>query len=105
MTDLVAETDVVRAFGDASAAMAVETATAGAVNQAALIAAAIPVFGLIGQDFLGAFAYAQANNLLSINELAATHAATALTSYAGAAAYEQAEDTSVTEFGAIGRTV
>ncbi|MFI5717455.1 hypothetical protein [Nocardia sp. NPDC051750] len=105
MTDLVAESHAVRVFGDASASMAAETATAGAVNQAALIAAAIPVFGLIGQDFLAALAYAQANNLLSVNELAAVHAATALTSYEGAAAYDLTEDASVTELGAIGRTV
>lgn len=102
MTELVTESDVVCAFGDASAALAVETATAGGVNQAALIAAAIPVFGLIGQDFLAAFAYAQANNLRSVNELAAVHAATALTSYEGAAANELTEDIAVAEFGAIG---
>lgn len=105
MTDLVAESHVVRTFGDASAALAVETAVAGAVNQAALIAAAIPVFGLIGQDFLAAFAYAQANNLMSVNELAAVHAATALTSYEGATAYELTEEASAADFGAIGRTV
>lgn len=103
MTDLVAESDIVRAYGDASASMAVETATAGAANQAALIAAAIPVFGLIGQDFLAAFAYAQANNLLSVNELAAVHAATAMTSYEGAAAYDLSEENTVTDFGAVGR--
>ncbi|WP_442790748.1 hypothetical protein [Nocardia sp. NBC_01329] len=83
--------------------MAVETATVGATNQAALIAAAVPVFGLIGQDFLAAFAYAQANNLMSVNELAAVHAATALTSWEGATAYELTEEAAVTEFGAIGR--
>ncbi|WP_280421223.1 hypothetical protein [Nocardia carnea] len=105
MTDLVADSHIVREFGNASAALAVETATAGAVNQAALIAAAIPVFGLIGQDFLAAFAYAQANNLRSVGELAAVHAATALTSYEGAAAYDSTEEASVTEFGGIGRTV
>ncbi|MFI9533951.1 hypothetical protein ACIG56_11945 [Nocardia fusca] len=102
MTDLVAETEVVRRFGDASASLAVEAATAGAANQTALIAAAIPVFGLIGQDFLAAFAIAQANNLASVNELAAVHAATALTSYEGIAAYEATEAASVTGFGAVG---
>lgn len=102
MTDLVVESEVVRRFGDASAALAVETATAGATNQAALIAAAIPVFGLIGQDFLAAFAFAQANNLASVNELAAVHAATAMTSYEGIAAYEATEAASVTGFGAVG---
>ncbi|MEV3964169.1 hypothetical protein AB0M34_25315 [Nocardia sp. NPDC050193] len=102
MTDLVAESEVVRRFGDASATLAVETATVGAANQAALIAAAIPVFGLIGQDFLAAFAFAQANNLASVNELAAVHAATAMTSYEGIAAYEATEAASVAGFGAVG---
>ncbi|WP_328395534.1 hypothetical protein [Nocardia sp. NBC_00416] len=103
MTDIAAESHIVRGYGDASTSMAVETATAGAANQAALIAAAIPVFGLIGQDFLAAFAYAQANNLMSVNELAAVHAGTALTCYEGATAYELTECSTASEFGAIGR--
>nr|WP_280433870.1 hypothetical protein [Nocardia carnea] len=83
--------------------MAMETAAAGSIDQAAVIAAAVPVFGLIGQDFLMALAIAQAGNLMSVNELAAVHAASALTCYEGAAAFEVAEDAAVTEFGALGR--
>jgi len=103
MTDLVVASDAIRRYGDAAATMATETAAAGATNQAATIAASIPVFGLIGQDFLAAFAFAQANNLLSVTELAAVHAATAITSYEGATAYELTEDAAVVEFGSIGR--
>ncbi|MEU1980935.1 hypothetical protein [Nocardia sp. NPDC019395] len=102
MPYLVANTEVVRRYGDASATMAVETAMAGAADQVAMMAAAIPVFGLIGQDFLAAFAFAQANNLLSVQELAAVHAGSALTSYEGAAAYDLNEDVTAAEFGALG---
>ncbi|WP_327112648.1 hypothetical protein OHB12_29305 [Nocardia sp. NBC_01730] len=103
MTDLAVASDAICRYGDASAAMAVETAAAGAANQAATMAAAIPVFGLIGQDFLAAFAFAQANNLMSVTELAAVHAATAMTCYESAAAYDLTEDAAVTEFGTVGK--
>ncbi|MEU4342645.1 hypothetical protein AB0H00_15475 [Nocardia sp. NPDC023852] len=103
MTELVVASDAIRRYGDASAMMAVETAAAGAANQAATMAAAIPVFGLIGQDFLAAFAFAQANNLMSVVELAAVHAGSAMTSYEGAGLHDLTEAASVTEFGAVGR--
>lgn len=102
MSELVAVPDAIRRYGDAAATMAVEVATAGAANQAATVAAAVPVFGLIGQDFLAAFAFAQCNNLQSVCELAAVHAATAMTAYEGAAAYEATEDVAVADFGTIG---
>lgn len=103
MDDLVATTDAIHRYADVSAVMAVETATAGAANQAATVAAAIPVFGLIGQDFLAAFAYAQANNLMSVTELATVHAGTALTAHESAALYDMTEDVAVAEFGSLGR--
>ncbi|MEV0356831.1 hypothetical protein AB0H71_12285 [Nocardia sp. NPDC050697] len=87
--------EAIHAYGVASAAMAQGVAAAGSVDQAATVAATVPVFGLIGQDFLLAFAVAQANHLSSVLELAAVHAATALTAHEGAAAYETGEATSV----------
>lgn len=100
MSDLVAAPDVIRGYADAAAAMAAGVATAGTVDQAATMAAVVPVFGLIGQDFLFAFAGAQANHLSSVMEFAAVHAATAVTAQQSAAAYEATEATSVAGFDA-----
>ncbi|NNH71870.1 hypothetical protein HLB23_18745 [Nocardia uniformis] len=103
MNEIVAVPEAISRYGDAAAVMAANVGTMGAANQAATVAAVVPVFGLIGQDFLAAFAVAQANNLLSVSELAIVHAATAVTAYEGAGAYRMSEDTAVTDFGAIGR--
>ncbi|MFI7671112.1 type VII secretion target [Nocardia sp. NPDC049526] len=102
MSELVATPDAIRAYGDSAVVMATGVATAGAFDQVATVAAAAPVFGLIGQDFLMAFAYAQSNHVSSMFELAGVHAGTALTAHQGAAAYEAAEAASGTEFGAAG---
>ncbi|MFE6923285.1 type VII secretion target [Nocardia sp. NPDC057663] len=83
--------DAVRAYAGASATMAAGVAQAGAVDQAATVAAVVPVFGLIGQEFLLSFAYAQANHLTSVAELAAVHAGTALTAAQAASTYEGAD--------------
>ncbi|MFC4377449.1 type VII secretion target [Nocardia halotolerans] len=83
--------EAVRAYAGASATMAAGVAQAGAVDQAATMAVAVPVFGLIGQEFLLSFAYAQANHLTSVTELAAVHAGTALTAAQAAATYEGAD--------------
>ncbi|WP_280399591.1 type VII secretion target [Nocardia carnea] len=101
MSDLQATPAAIRSYGDSQAGTAVEVATVGATNQAAVIAAAVPVFGLIGQDFLAAFAVAQANNMLSVNEIAAVHAATAVAAHRSAAAYESTDGRSAADFGKI----
>lgn len=93
--------DAVRRYGDASASMAAGLATAGAVDQAATVAAVVPVFGLIGQEFLAAYAVAQANHITSLLELAGVHAGTALTAYEAAATYETADSTSGAAIGAV----
>jgi hypothetical protein len=103
MSELFAVPDAICSYGDSEAVAAFEVAAAGAMNQAAVIAAAVPVFGLIGQDFLAAFAVAQANNMLSVNEIAGVHAATAVTAHQSAGAYEATEHHSGTDFGAVGR--
>ncbi|WP_040788667.1 hypothetical protein [Nocardia paucivorans] len=103
MNELVATSDAIRRYGDAAATMAADVVVAGATNQAATIAAAVPVFGLIGQDFLAAFAVAQANNLSSVAELAYVHGMTAVTAYESAALYDATENASATEFNRLGR--
>ncbi|MFI5779332.1 type VII secretion target [Nocardia sp. NPDC051570] len=85
-------------YGDISEGMAATVAVAGAVDQAASIAAAVPVFGLIGQEFLASFAYAQANHLAALSGLTDICTGTAETSHAAAASYEHTERNNVESF-------
>ncbi|MFW0792223.1 type VII secretion target [Gordonia sp. CPCC 205515] len=73
----------VEAFGATSASTASAVLAAGSVNAAAQTAAMIPVFGLIGQEFLASFIAAQANHLLAVGNLAAVHAGTAAATFSG----------------------
>ncbi|MGV9409192.1 type VII secretion target [Nocardia sp. NPDC003693] len=98
MTNLVATPDAIRGYGDASAAMASAVAGAATVDQAALIASVIPVFGLIGQEFLLSFVGAQGNHYAATAELAAVFAGTAVTAHEAAASYESVEDHSSVDF-------
>ncbi|KAF0848250.1 MULTISPECIES: type VII secretion target [Nocardia] len=93
--------DALRAYGSASAAMASGVASAAAVDQAATVAAVVPVFGLIGQELLASYAFAQANHLSSVAELAAVHAGTALTAHQGAATYEGVDGASGMDIGSV----
>ena len=72
------------AFGSTSAALGATTAGAAAaeVAQAAAMTAA---FGLIGQEFLAAYAVAEANHLRAVGQVAAVHSATAAAAAAGLA--------------------
>ncbi|MBO0853860.1 MAG: hypothetical protein J2P18_08835 [Nocardia sp.] len=103
MDHVLAEPAAIRRYGDMSAEMASQTLTAGTVDQAATIAAAIPVFGLIGQDFLATYAMAQANHLGSVTELAAVHAGTALTAHESAAKYAATDHGNAGHLDRIGR--
>ncbi|MGO4615620.1 hypothetical protein AB4305_14685 [Nocardia sp. 2YAB30] len=105
MNTIVAASDAIHGYGNAQAAMAVEVATAGAANQAATIAAAIPVFGLIGQDFLAAFAGAQANNMMSVAELAHVHGMTAVVAHESGATYDLTDDASASDFRTISKSI
>ena len=93
--------DVVRLYGSESAAVAAGVAAAATVDQTATVAFAAPVFGLIGQEFLAAFACAQANHLSSVAELAAVHAGTALTAHQAAASYEITDAGNATSIGVV----
>ncbi|MGW0250972.1 type VII secretion target [Nocardia goodfellowii] len=100
--NVAAEPDAIRAYAAASAQMAASVATAGSVNQAATMAAAIPVFGLIGQDFLASFAVAQANHLTSVAELAYVHGMTAVTCQQAATEYQGTDALSGADITAAG---
>ncbi|MBD0022777.1 hypothetical protein GII33_16905 [Gordonia pseudamarae] len=80
--------DAVRIYGESAAAIGVAVAGAGAINAGANTAALIPVFGLIGQEFLASFIGAQANHLLSVGEVSAVHLGTAAAAIHGAADFE-----------------
>ena len=63
-------------------------------------AAMVAVFGLIGQEFVAAFATAQAAHLAAVGSLAAVHAGTASSMLAGSAAFTA---TDVVSAAALGR--
>ncbi|UGT39692.1 hypothetical protein LTV02_27010 [Nocardia yamanashiensis] len=98
MDKLVASTDAIRAYGEANAALATTVASAAAVDQSATLAAVIPVFGLIGQEFLVSFAGAQANHFASTAELAHVYAGTALAAHEAAAIHDTTEAVSGHDF-------
>ncbi|WP_405179636.1 type VII secretion target [Nocardia sp. NBC_01377] len=102
MADLIATPEAIVQYGNTSAALAAQTLTAGSVDQLAVIAAAVPVFGLIGQDFLATYAAAQASHLTSVTEVAAVHAGTALTAFESAAQYTATDLDSAENLGSIG---
>ncbi|MGC4961981.1 type VII secretion target [Gordonia sp. DT218] len=91
MSDVTVVPEVVETFGATSAAMATAVGAAGSINAAANTAVMVPVFGLIGQEFLASFIVAQANHLMSVGNLAAVHAGTAAATFAGLAEF-QSED-------------
>ncbi|MFD3507577.1 hypothetical protein [Nocardia sp. NPDC058666] len=99
MGDLVkADFAAITAFGSTQATTAAQIAGAAGIDSATALASAVPVFGLIGQDFLIAFAQAQANYLLSTAEIAAVHGQTAASAFAGVAAYESTDLASAISF-------
>lgn len=86
------------AYGTQKAGIAAQVAGTAAVDVGTALAQAVPVFGLIGQEFLAAFAVAQGNFLMSSTEIAAVHADTATTAYAAVGAYGSNEVTSAANF-------
>ena len=77
MNHVTVTPEVLEGFAATNAAIGTAVAAAGSVNAAANTAVMIPVFGLIGQEFLAAFIAAQANHLFAVGNLSAVHAATA----------------------------
>ena len=88
MSDVRVTPEVLEGIAATNVAMATAVGAAGSINAAANTAVMVPVFGLIGQEFLAAFIAAQANHLTSVGELAGARAATAATTVAGLAGFE-----------------
>ncbi|MEU4312615.1 type VII secretion target [Nocardia sp. NPDC024068] len=103
MNHVHAVPEAIVGYGNASAAMATGVAAAAEIDQVATVAAAAPVFGLIGQELLLAFAYAQANHLASVAQLAGVHAGTALTAYQAAASYAGTDALNGMNIGTVNR--
>ncbi|WP_018181005.1 type VII secretion target [Jongsikchunia kroppenstedtii] len=92
MNEVIAVPAAIEGFADAAAAMSVAVAGAGSVDAVAQVAQLAPVFGLIGQEYLAAYAAAQANHLLAVGQLAAVHAGTSAAAFASAARYRATDD-------------
>ncbi|MET8422565.1 hypothetical protein [Nocardia sp. NPDC004860] len=86
------------AYATEKAGIATQVAGTAAADVGTALAQAVPTFGLIGQQFLAAFAVAQGNFLMSSAEIAAVHANTATTAYAAVGAYGANEVTSAASF-------
>lgn len=97
MSELIVAAEAVQTFAAASAALSAATAAAGTADATVQTAVMTGAFGLIGQEFLAAFAVAQANHLSSVGALAAVHAATASAASAGLAAFTGADLDAATE--------
>lgn len=87
MSEIHAVPAGIREFGDTNAEVAGQLSSAGGFDLAANTAAAAPVFGAIGADFLAVFALAQANHAKSIADLAAGYAAASAAAHASADGY------------------
>ncbi|MGS2810851.1 type VII secretion target [Nocardia sp. MW-W600-9] len=98
MSVLNVQPQTFRDYAAVSDGMAATVATVAGVDQAAIVSAAVPVFGLIGQEFLLSFAYAQANHFAALGELVTNYAGTAATARAAAQSYELADQTSAASF-------
>ena len=101
MSEVTAVPAAIEAYADTAALMSAAVASAGSINAAANIAQMVPVFGLIGQEFLLAFAQAQASHLLGVGQLAAVHAGSAAAAFATAAQIAEADDGSGRGFAAV----
>lgn len=87
MSEMSAIPEGIESYAAMHATVASALGTAEGIDQAANVAALVPVFGLIGQEFLASFAYAQANHVLSVGQLAASHAGSAAHAMASAESY------------------
>ena len=89
MQRLSVDTTAVADYGGTTALMAEQLAAAGAEAAAATPALLVPVFGLIGADFVAAFAEVQSAHVASIAQLTtvvgaiSTSAVGTATEYAG----------------------
>jgi hypothetical protein len=105
MSDLSVETDAVRAFATTNAGVAGDIAGAGNFDAVANVAALTPVFGLIGIDYLVAFAAAQVLQARDINDLAGKYAKLSHEVFTAAGAYDGTESSNAGALNQIGGAI
>jgi TPP-dependent pyruvate/acetoin dehydrogenase alpha subunit len=98
-------TEALRAYGQAAQEISGRLVAAGAFDQAEHVAALVPVFGVIGQDFLAAFGVAQAQHAAAYTDVAATFGGRARHAHTSADAYEGSDHTHAAALRAIGRAL
>ncbi|MCX5045296.1 type VII secretion target [Aldersonia sp. NBC_00410] len=91
----------IRAFADTSAAVSTQLASAGGFDLAENLAAATPVFGLIGADFLAMFALAQAKHATAVGDLSSAYGTSSATAHATATSYERSDDRHTASLGGV----
>lgn len=99
--DVVANTEDIRRVGTACASAASQAATAGCIEQAPILAAAVPVYGPLGMDFTMSLAQALANNLQSTQEWAHVQGCNAQAHFEAAGSYAGTDDASAAGIQAI----
>ncbi|MEV6276462.1 type VII secretion target [Nocardia sp. NPDC051832] len=87
MTNLAVDTDAVRMFGVQNANIASQIFGVANVDSAASVAAMVPVFGVIGADFLMSFTAAQVLQAKDMNELGAKYSELAANAQTAAQSY------------------
>ncbi|MGW0018596.1 type VII secretion target [Rhodococcus sp. NPDC003382] len=80
--------DGVRAFGNTTLEAADRVARAGAVDLQENVSALSPALGLIGGDFLAAFAAAQSEHTRAVAQLSLVYASSGAAAHATATGYE-----------------
>jgi len=80
--------DGIRAYGTTNIHAAEQVAQAGAFDLQANITALSPAMGLIGGEFLGAFAAAQSEHTRAVGQLALAYASNGVAAHEAAAGYE-----------------
>ncbi|QNG19490.1 hypothetical protein G4H71_17485 [Rhodococcus triatomae] len=102
MEQLHAETASIAAFGATTAAMSAELHAAGLGAAASGPMLLGPVFGLVGGDFLAAFAAAHAAHLASIERLSGVLAGISAAAIGSAADYDGTEAGNTAALGSAG---
>lgn len=105
MTEFTAVTDGIRAYGTAAAVMASGVRVAAAGAAATGPGLLTPVFGLIGGDFLAAFATAHGAHTAAMTSLADTLERMGVAADATATAYDEADRGVAAAIGAAGAGV
>ncbi|MFR9750225.1 type VII secretion target [Nocardia sp. 004] len=100
MKDLSVETEAVREFAATNAGIAGDLAGAGNIDAMQQVSAMVPVFGLIGADYLAMFAAAQVLQAKDINDLSAKYAQLSTAAFSAAAAYDAVDATNAGDLGA-----